>query len=201
MPCFKGLLGGFYFWKVTSWLRQTHKVNTWEGCTSERNFSSEGLCHSSRVNHGKRLNWTQPSTDLFGKERHDGEDDQGHENAVGPELQLVPVHPPGESSEVLISDKKHGFYYLDCIKCGTSCWGEMQNAESKRATRRQGDITRRHLAFNMSETTEAVWDLASISQLPTLLRRLGLILTSQICWINGAVNMTKPIWSPSPGDS
>lgn len=42
----------------------------------------------------------RPSTDLFGKERHDGEDDQGHQNAVGPELQLVAVHPPRESSEM-----------------------------------------------------------------------------------------------------
>lgn len=201
MPCFRGLLGGFYFWKVTSWLRRAHKVNTREGCTSERNASSEGLCHSSGVNHGKRLMWRRPSTDLFGKEWHDGEDDQGHENTVGPELQLVPVQPPGESSDVLISrDKKTWILLPRLHKVGTSCWRRAQNAESKRATRRQGEITRRHLAFNMSEMTAAVWDLASISQLPTLLRRPGLILTSQICRIKGAVYMTNPICSPSPQD-
>lgn len=54
----------------------------------------------------------------------------------------------------------------------------MQRA--KGATRRQGDIARRHLAFNASETAEAVRDPASISQLPTPLRRRGLTLTSGV---------------------
>lgn len=34
------------------------------------------------------------NTDLLGEEGHDGEDDQRHEDAVRPKLQLVPVHSP-----------------------------------------------------------------------------------------------------------
>lgn len=34
------------------------------------------------------------NTDLLSEEGHDGEDDQRHEDAVRPKLQLVPVHPP-----------------------------------------------------------------------------------------------------------
>lgn len=54
-----------------------------------------GKLHSWSLNHGERL----MKTDLLSKEGHDGEDDQGHQNTVCPELQLVPVRPPGESSE------------------------------------------------------------------------------------------------------
>lgn len=35
-------------------------------------------------------------TNLLGEEGHNGEDDKSHEDAVGPELQLVPVNPPGK---------------------------------------------------------------------------------------------------------
>lgn len=39
--------------------------------------------------------WFMVNTDLFGEEGYDSEDDEGHEDTVGPELQLVPIHPPG----------------------------------------------------------------------------------------------------------
>lgn len=39
------------------------------------------------------------NTDLLGEEGHDGEDDQRHEDAVRPKLQLVSVHPPEDGEE------------------------------------------------------------------------------------------------------
>lgn len=43
------------------------------------------------------------NTDLFGKEGHDGEDDERHEDTVRPELQLVPIHSPGrKTTETLV---------------------------------------------------------------------------------------------------
>lgn len=39
------------------------------------------------------------NTDLLGEEGHDGEDDQRHENAVRPKLQLVPVDPPKDGGK------------------------------------------------------------------------------------------------------
>lgn len=38
-------------------------------------------------------------TDLLGEEGHDGEDDERHQDAVGPELQLVPIHPPDKRAD------------------------------------------------------------------------------------------------------
>lgn len=54
----------------------------------------------------------------------------------------------------------------------------MQSVEVRGGQR--GDIAPSHLALHASETKEAALDLASISQLLALLKRLGLILTSQI---------------------
>lgn len=47
---------------------------------------------------------SEVDTDLFCEEGQDGEDDERHEDAVGPELQLVPVHPP-EKQHVSVSMK------------------------------------------------------------------------------------------------
>lgn len=48
------------------------------------------------LNVSKNCVWSEVGrADLFSKEGHDGEDDKRHEDTVRPELQLVPIHPPG----------------------------------------------------------------------------------------------------------
>lgn len=39
------------------------------------------------------------NTDLFGKEGHDGEEDERHKDTVRPELQLVPILSPGRKQQ------------------------------------------------------------------------------------------------------
>lgn len=96
------------------------------------------------------------STDLLSKEGHDGEDDQGHQDAVGPELELVPVRPPGDSSD------KRGFYHPDCIKLGGGGGGGLVAEERyrmQRARGRRGDRVASPDAiwpFKTWETAEAV---------------------------------------------
>lgn len=126
----KDCWGGVDFWKVTSWLRQTRKVTRGRGHLWVESQQRRKR-HSWGGNHGKRLMWT--STDLLSKEGHDGEDDQGHQNAVGPELQLVPVRPPGESSD------KRGFCHPDCIKGGVGGLVAEERYRMQRARGRRGD--------------------------------------------------------------
>ncbi len=81
-----------------------------------RRMHLRGLNHTSSVNHGNKEVCERTfsvslsecvnklcvcavrggRTDLLGEEGHDGEDDERHEDTVRPELQLVPIHSPGE---------------------------------------------------------------------------------------------------------
>lgn len=59
-------------------------------------------------------------TDLFGEEGHDGEDDERHEDAVRPELQLVPIHSPeGEKKNTfqLVWNEELTCYPIGWPKC------------------------------------------------------------------------------------
>lgn len=149
------------------------------------------------------------NTNLFSKERHDREDNKRHEDTVRPELQFIPIHSPGrKNTSVTLKTAATDAEIMSPVKVTETlevaqvtqevlfCSEAMRRKEAVCRGQQGNRVTRWHhptpcaCYFTTSETAEeqrggsAVWHLASILQLLTDLKQLGLILTSGIFQLN-----------------
>lgn len=123
----------------------------------------QAMNHSWGMNHGERgatfpegpkRCCERPSggnTDLLGEEGHDGEDNQRHEDAVRPKLQLVPVHPPEDGEEEKTNVSQLRITRLSSAAAGISRYQHGDKIPRLGDRRVRGGMCRRWVDVNCSD--------------------------------------------------